>query len=195
VKVPNIIFPKMKISITSMVFVAMVRTVPAKPDQSTVHLKPTLHKGPVQIETLSVPGNLDGFKINTSTNSSSFDYWWFDLLSEKDDAALNVVFYNAGDIGNPQPLAVEISGSWPNGTTFWQRSLEPEGAEISNCQMGISGEWKGLRAKFSGTSLSKPNVNYRLEFDSPALGIMGKVKLNSVRFTNLYLILRSWMTS
>ncbi|KAI9172732.1 Tyrosinase family protein asqI [Paramyrothecium foliicola] len=153
----------MKITSAAVLPLAVLQLVPAKPERRTVQLEPKMNNKPVSIETLSVPGNLDGFKIQASANKSSFDYWWFDLVSEKDDAALNVVFYNTGDIGNPQLLAL----------------LETEGAEIANSERGVSGHWKALGAKFSGTNLANPNVKYQLDINSPELGITGKMKLKS----------------
>ncbi|KAI1360748.1 hypothetical protein F5Y08DRAFT_316742 [Xylaria arbuscula] len=145
----------------------------------TIQLQPSLYDGPVNIETLSVPGNLDGPKMKTSANMSSFDYWWFDAVSTTDDAALNIVFYNAGDTGNPQPLAVEISGVFPNGTRFYNQVLETTGAEISYGVNGVFGYWKGIGAKFRGTNLEKPNVEYNVEFDPPGLDVFGKLTLKS----------------
>lgn len=142
-----------------------------------------MYNGTTTIEELSVAGNLDGAKFNTSENSTSFDYWWFDVVSAENDAALNIVFYNAGDIGNPQPLAVEVSGTFAKGTVFFNQVLEPTGAEISNGPEGISGVWKGLGASFCGTNLEEANVTYELNFDSlSSLGLNGTVKLNSVSF-------------
>lgn len=148
-----------------------------------ISVEPVMYNGVITIEELSVAGNLDGAKFNTSANSTSFDYWWFDVVSAENDAALNIVFYNAGDIGNPQPLAVEVSGTFPNGTVFFNQVLEPTGAEISNGPEGISGVWRGLGASFRGTNLEETNVTYELNFDSlSALGLNGTVKLSSVSF-------------
>ncbi|RYP62738.1 hypothetical protein DL769_007197 [Monosporascus sp. CRB-8-3] len=126
--------------------------------------------------------------MTTSANSSSYDYWWFSLVSTEDASALNLVFYNAGDIGNPQPLAVEVSGLFPNGTRFLTQVLEPEGAVISNGPQGISAQWLGLKAGFRGTNLEKPNVTYEVNFDSPELGIVGNIELKSVSELSLTII-------
>ncbi|EXK80641.1 hypothetical protein FOQG_14847 [Fusarium oxysporum f. sp. raphani 54005] len=145
----------------------------------TVYLAPELHNGSVTIETLSVAGNLDGFKMNTSANASSYDYWWFDVVSEEDDTALNIVFYNAGDIGNPQPIAVEISGVFSNGTRFLNQVLSPDGATVSNGPRGVRGSWLDGRATFRGTNLEKKNVKYEVKFRSPELGVFGDIQLKS----------------
>ncbi|KAH7143428.1 hypothetical protein EDB81DRAFT_884042 [Dactylonectria macrodidyma] len=145
----------------------------------TVYIPPTMHEGATTIEELSTVGNLDGFKIQTAANSSSYDYWWFDLVSTTDDAALNIVFYNAGDIGNPQPTAVEVSGVFANGTRFLNQILSPYGAVISNGPDGVSGQWLGTGASFRGTNLEEPDITYQVKFDSPKLGVEGTVQLQS----------------
>ena len=146
-----------------------------------LHLSPEMYNGSVVVEDLSVAGNLDGAKMRTTSNSSSFDYWWFDLVSTTDGAAVNVVFYNAGDVGLDKPLSVEISGTFPNGTTFWNHVIETKGATISNGPRGIDAQWKNLGAGFRGTSLEQPTVEYEVKLDSPQLGVVGDIVLKSVR--------------
>lgn len=145
-----------------------------------VFFEPAFYDGPVTIETTSVAGNLDGFKMGTSANTTSYDYWWFDLVSMSDKSAVNIVFYNAGDIGNSQPLAVEASGVFANGTRFFNQILSPGGATISNGPDGISAWWNGTGAGFRGTSLDSQHVQYDLTFDSPELGVVGQIQLKSV---------------
>ncbi|KAF2993485.1 hypothetical protein E8E14_001883 [Neopestalotiopsis sp. 37M] len=145
----------------------------------TVFLEPAFYDGPVSVELTSVAGNLDGNKMNTSANLTSYDYWWFDLVSTSDKSAVNIVFYNAGDIGNAQPLAVEVSGVFANGTRYFNQVLSPDGATISNGPDGISAWWNGTGAGFQGTSLEAENAQYNVTFDSPELGVFGTIQLNS----------------
>ncbi|KAH8888945.1 hypothetical protein GQ53DRAFT_723713 [Thozetella sp. PMI_491] len=145
----------------------------------TVFFEPAFYDGPVNMETSSVDGNLDGFKMRTSANTSSYDYWWFDLVSTSDKSAVNIVFYNAGDIGNAQPLAVEVSGVFANGTSYFSQILSPGGSTISNGPDGISAWWNGTGAGFQGTSLNAGQVQYNVTFDSPGLGVVGTIQLNS----------------
>lgn len=121
----------------------------------TINIPPTIYNGSVAIETLSIPGNLDGFKVRTAANLTSYDYWWLDFVSTTDDTALNIVFYNAGNIGNSQPVAVEVSGVLANGTRFFNHTLAPYGAVISNGSDGVFGHWVGIGATFRGTNLDK----------------------------------------
>lgn len=83
-----------------------------------------------------------------------------------DDSAINVVIYNAGDFGNSQSLAVEISGTYANGTRFFDQALDAKGTSSRNDQTGIYGECKGISAQFSGSDLGRPNVENELRFGS-----------------------------
>lgn len=145
-----------------------------------LQLLPEMYNGSVSVEVSSVAGNLDGAKMRTTSNSSSFDYWWFDMVSTMDSAAVNVVFYNAGDIGLDKPLSVEISGTFSNGTTFWNHVIETRGAFLSNDPDGIKAQWEGVGAGFDGSNLEKPNVEYKVKLDSPQLGVHGNITLKAV---------------
>jgi hypothetical protein len=146
-----------------------------------VYIPPAYHNGSVSVEGLSVPGNLDGFKMRTAANRTSFDFWYFDAFSKTTGAAINIVFFNTGDFAeNPNPLAVQISGTYDNGTEFFAQALASKGAVLKNDEEGVSGDWKGAGASFSGTNLNKPNVTYEIILDSPSIGIKGTFVLKSV---------------
>jgi hypothetical protein len=145
-----------------------------------VYIPPTYHQGNVTVEGLSMPGNLDGFKMRTAANRTSFDFWYFVAFSQTTGAAINIVF-NTGDFAtNANPLAVQISGTFDNGTQFSAQSLASQGAVVKNNREGVSGDWKGSGASFNGTSLDKPNVKYEIVLNSPSIGINGIFVLNSV---------------
>jgi hypothetical protein len=146
-----------------------------------VYIPPAYHNGSVSVEGLSQPGNLDGFKMRTAANRTSFDLWYFDAFSKTTGAAINIVFYNTGDFAaNPHPLAVQVSGTFDNGTQFSAQAMASEGAVLKNDQQGVSGDWKGSGASFNGTNLNKPNVKYEIRFDSPSIGVKGTFVLQSV---------------
>jgi hypothetical protein len=144
-------------------------------------IPPAYRNGSVSVENLSVPGNLDGFKMRTAANRTSFDFWYFDAFSKTTGAAINIVFFNTGDFAtNSIPLAVQISGTYDNGTQFSAQALASEGVILKNGEEGVSGDWKGAGASFKGTSLAKPNVTYEIQIDSPSIGIKGTFVLKSV---------------
>ncbi|KAB8251375.1 hypothetical protein F9C07_2281331 [Aspergillus flavus] len=145
-----------------------------------LYLPPVYHNGSVEVENFSVPGNLDGFKMKTPANSTSFDFWYFDAFSRNTSAAINIVFFNTGDFAaNPHPLTVQISGTFDNGTQFSGEALASEGAFITNDESGITGNWLGSGASFYGTNLEKPNVEYVVKLNSPSIGVRGTFKLKS----------------
>lgn len=147
-----------------------------------LYLPPVYHNGSVEVEGLSVPGNLDGFKMRTSANRTSFDFWYFDAFSRNTSAAINVVFFNTGDFAaNPHPLTVQVSGTLHNGTQFSGEALASGGALITNDESGITGNWLGSGASFYGTHLEKPNVEYVVKLNSPGIGVNGTLRLKSVR--------------
>ena len=146
-----------------------------------LYLPPVYHNGSVEVENFSVPGNLDGFKMKTPANTTSFDFWYFDAFSRNTSAAINIVFFNTGDFAaNPHPLTVQISGTFDNGTQFSGEALASEGAFITNDESGITGNWLGSGASFYGTNLEKPNVEYVVKLNSPSIGVRGTFKLKSV---------------
>ncbi|KAF7593580.1 hypothetical protein BBP40_011200 [Aspergillus hancockii] len=145
-----------------------------------VYIPPVYHNGSVEVEGLSVPGNLDGFKMKTPASRQSFDFWYFDAISRTTSAAINIVFFNTGDFAaNPHPLTVQISGTFDNGSEFSGEALASGGAVITNDEGGVTGNWLGAGASFHGTNLDKPNVEYVIKLDSPNIGVKGTFKLKS----------------
>lgn len=147
---------------------------------STVHVPPTFLNGSISMENFSVAGNLDGSKMTTAANKTSFDFWYFDAMSTSDDAAINIVFFNTDNLKSPSPLAVQISGTFPNDTQFSGQTLASDGADIRNDEHGVSGNWSGAGASFRGTNLEDANAEYEITFDAPSIGLEGTVKLQSV---------------
>lgn len=147
---------------------------------SILEISPAYLNGSVHVETLSVPGNLDGPKIQSSANRSSFDFWYFGAVSSSNNAGVIITFFNSAELGNESPLSVQVSGSFPNGTLFSGEALATSNAVISNCSGGISGVWGGTGASFRGADLHKPNVEYDILLDMPSIGIKGTVALKSV---------------
>ncbi|KAL4745439.1 hypothetical protein BDW72DRAFT_211316 [Aspergillus terricola var. indicus] len=145
-----------------------------------LYIPPVYHNGSVEVEGLSVAGNLDGPKMRTAANRTSFDFWYFDAFSTSTKAAINIVFYNTGDFAaNPNPLAVQVSGTFDNGTQFSGQVFASKGVVIDSDEDGISASWDGSGASFRGTSLEKPNPEYNIKLDSPSIGITGSVRLQA----------------
>ncbi|KAL0932344.1 uncharacterized protein CTRU02_213297 [Colletotrichum truncatum] len=152
---------------------------PAGNNTHVLELPPRYHNGSVTVEHLSVAGNLDGFKMSTPAARASADFWYFDVFSKSTNQTLNIVFFNSGEFSEyPHPLAVQISGVYPNGTDFYYEALANDGVTLSNGFQGISGDWKGI-GSFKGSALDKPDVEYIISIDSDQMDIKGNLSFKS----------------
>ncbi|KAJ0120182.1 Tyrosinase family protein asqI [Diaporthe amygdali] len=153
------------------------------PSNLTTHsidLAPVYTNGTVSVEHLSVAGNLDGFKMVTPAARKSADFWYFDVFSSASNQTLNIVFFNSGEFSQyPHPLAVQVSGVYANGTSFYFEALADLGVSLTNGPDGITGEWKGI-GSFKGSALDEPNVEYTINLDSPQMDIYGTIVFKSV---------------
>jgi hypothetical protein len=147
---------------------------------SLLSIPPAYNNGTVTVEELSVAGNLDGPKLETAANRSSFDFWYFGAMSSTNKASVIVTFFNSAELGNKIPLSVQVSGSFPNGSLFTGEALATADAVLSDCSGAIAGSWGGTGASFTGTALDKPNVEYHIRLDMIDIGVKGTVTLKSV---------------
>ncbi|KZL68538.1 hypothetical protein CI238_00265 [Colletotrichum incanum] len=145
-----------------------------------LELSPNYTNGTVTVEHLSVAGNLDGFKMLTPAARKSADFWYFDVFSKSTNQTLNIVFFNTGEFSQyPHPLAVQVSGVYPNGTDFYYEALADAGVRLTNGPRGINGDWKGV-GSFRGSSLNKPNVEYLINIESEEMGIYGSISFRAI---------------
>jgi hypothetical protein len=139
----------------------------------------------------------DGPKIDF-VNGTSFDWWYFDAVSSDGTYQLTVTFYTtvATTLGFATGFGttnfVTFTAMYPNGTEYQQFGFAGP-VVISDGLFGIEGNWTGTGFTFQGTAdLSY----YRIDIDSPALGIEGSLTFNSVcvlrvTFHNSILLLTS----
>lgn len=153
------------------------------PHPNTIYLPPQYSNTTPSIEHLSTPGNLDGFKMLVPAARASADFWYFDVVSASTNQTLNIVFFNSGEFAQyPHPLAVQISGTFSNGSDFYRKAMADEGVLITNGPSGVRGEWHGV-GSFEGTPLDRPDVKYTIRIGSPAMGVQGTVIFDSVSNT------------
>ncbi|KAI0468581.1 hypothetical protein F4859DRAFT_524159 [Xylaria cf. heliscus] len=146
----------------------------------TLNLQPLYYNDPVSIEDLSIAGNLDGFKMSTPAARKSTDLWYFDVVSAATNQTLNIVFFNSGEFTQyPSPLAVQVSGTFANGTDFYYEALANQGVTITNGANGIKGDWKGI-GSFIGSAPDNPDVEYVIDLDSAEMDIRGSIKFQSI---------------
>ncbi|WYZ37662.1 hypothetical protein EsH8_II_001168 [Colletotrichum jinshuiense] len=143
-----------------------------------------LINGTSTAEVMSLAGNLDGPKMKPGINDTTFDWWYFDVVSTtSQNESLTIVFYNSGpqSLGNPGgPLSIQVTGVFANGTTFATLVDATGGATFKNDENGISSVWNGAFASFSGTSLDHRNPEYTVTIDNSAIGVNGTLTLRSL---------------
>lgn len=96
-------------------------------------------------------------------NATSFEWWYFDAVSQNGEQEITVVFYRSQLFrALPEINYVEVAIVWPNGTT----SLYEFGADsssVTTAGYGASGVWNGTGLSFTGTSTLS---EYTITFDS-----------------------------
>ena len=134
---------------------------------------------------VSGTSGLDGPKVQPN-NATSFDWWYFDAVSEDSLSSVVIVFYLSTDLGFPfllplSAISVDIFVSFDDGTLLFfplndLPSTDGEAIVVTDGD-GSSGYWKSTGFQWTGTS----NMSqYVVTIDSPVLGITGSLTLNSV---------------
>lgn len=125
--------------------------------------------------------NLDGPQLS-SINSTSWDWWYFDVISSDLNTSLVIVFYTALPSGFPflSPSAdvtvIGIYVTFPNGTQT-NINLDATEAVVTTIEDGSCGVFEGSGAAWFGT----PNMSsYLVAIDAPASGIVGNFQLSSI---------------
>ena len=128
----------------------------------------------------------DAFHLS-ALNSTSFQWWYFDIIpgpstcALHQDIALTIVFYATTDFAFPRDppsdltTVVNIEVRLPNGAQ-WSQNLAASEAVVVSENLGASGDWKGSGASFSGCEEAKI---YTINIDNEAEGVKGTVKLKS----------------
>ena len=129
----------------------------------------------------SANDNLDGPQLS-AVNSTSFDWWYFDVVSPDLLTSLTVVFFttlNSSFPFVPPSSNVDVIGvfySFPNGTcdSIFIYALE---ANITIDDNGSSGQYVGTGTSWSGS----PDLSrYEINVNSPEHGISGTFTLDTL---------------
>lgn len=135
---------------------------------------------------VSGTSGLDSPKVHPN-NATTFDWWYFDAVSEDSLSSVVIVFYLSTDLGFPfllpgSAISVDIFVSFDDGTYLFfplnNLPLTAGEATVVTDGNGSSGVWESTGFQWTGLSnLSQ----YVVTIDSPSLGISGSLTLNSVR--------------
>ncbi|KAJ6570568.1 hypothetical protein DFH09DRAFT_1362677 [Mycena vulgaris] len=130
----------------------------------------------------STSSALDAPKIRP-VNSSAFDWWYFDVVSNDPSslASVVVVFYTTTATAFPflppsdSVTLAQIAISFPNGTNF-EALATADGATVTTDDNVSSGDWHGSGFKWthSGDSV------YTVVVDAPDIGVKGTIRFSSV---------------
>jgi hypothetical protein len=171
----------------------LIRTVLST---ETLVVPNTIQTGTSTAQFVSGVSGLDGPKIQPN-NATTFDWWYFDAVSEDSLSSIVIVFYLSTDLGFPfllplSAVSVDIFVSFQDGTLLFLPindlpSTAGEATIVTDGD-GSSGYWESTG--FQWTSMSDMS-QYTVTIDSPLLGISGSLVLNSVRTNNIPLCVYS----
>lgn len=129
----------------------------------------------------------DGPKLS-SVNSTVFDWWYFDAVSEDGQDQVSVIFFHTD--GTAQGFAqgfgtvnyILFTARFSNGTIY-EQLLPGTTSTVTTSGDGASGVWSGTGAEFHGT----PDLSrYTVILEDLGLDISGSMSLKSVCQDHLY---------
>ncbi len=131
--------------------------------------------------TSTVDGPFDGPKVKP-VNSTSFDWWYFDVVDEDASQSCTFAFYSTASSGlgfGPELESinwVHVSGAFSNGTRF-DFVLPASTSVVATNGDGSAGSWDGSGISWVGT----PDLlQYIVTAADPTTGVSGTMKLSSV---------------
>jgi hypothetical protein len=125
-------------------------------------------------------------------NATTWEWWYFDAVSNDQTYQVVIVFYTASTSGfaflppKPNELPVQITVGIPGSPSFTPGGIQNEWAyatqaEVATSGQGASGQWNGTGISFEGTAdLSR----YVIKVDAPNMGPNGGIK-GCVTFTSV----------
>ncbi|KAI9816472.1 MAG: hypothetical protein M1827_001604 [Pycnora praestabilis] len=139
------------------------------------------YNGSTYAQFISGASGLDGPKIHP-VNDTSFDWWYFDTVSEDQKTSVVVSFFTStsdaffalGD--EPDVVSVDLWVSFPNGTIYTPFVNATE-AVVVTVGDGTTGYWEGTGMSWTST----PDLSYYVvNVNAPNLGIYGSLVLQSI---------------
>lgn len=140
----------------------------------------TAATGPSIANFVSTQFNLDGPQVSPITNSS-WDWWYFDVLSEDLKTSLVIVFYTALPSAFPFLLnptnvtTIGVYASFADGTIF-AAYIDVDEAVVVTAGDGSSGVYDGQAAWLGAPDMS----SYQIIINSPENGVVGTFNLFSI---------------
>jgi hypothetical protein len=145
---------------------------------------PLLYAGPSEVQFTSCASGADSPRVNP-INATTFDWWYFDAVSDDGTQALTIIFFTSSYIGFSfnianavDPLNVYVFANTGSGLPV-SFPVVATSVTINTVGNGASGNWTDSGISFEGASdLS----TYTVTFDKTALnlGIEGMFTLTTV---------------
>jgi hypothetical protein len=150
---------------------------------NTNTFSPILYDGPSQVQFTSCPSQADGPRV-FPINATTFDWWYFDAVSEDGTQALTVIFFTSSFVGfsfDPisaiDPLNIWIFSNFGDGIPAVNLPVAATSVTTTSDGNGVSGDWTGSGISFVGA----PDLStYEITFNNTLVGLTGTFKLNSV---------------
>lgn len=172
------------------VFLAFIGTFGLLVETASAYPNPPFSIVPAPISNLTsqVQFQSSSFGLDSphvkSVNATTWDWWYFDVVSPDQKTSVVIVFYTApatGFVFNKAPandiLLASLNVAIPGSPEFFSGGAFAEEAIIVSQGNGASGDWRGTGFEFVGA----PDLSsYTILVDSPKLGLKGEVTLKSV---------------
>lgn len=120
----------------------------------------------------------------TPVNSTSWDWWYFDVVSEDAQSSAVVVFYTAPETGfvfaqapTQNILEVSLALKLPGNSDLIYIANFAEKATVVTVKNGASGEWTGTGFSFEG---SPDMTEYTISIDDEKNSVKGRITFHSV---------------
>jgi hypothetical protein len=150
-------------------------------DKETTFIPAAVQPGPSNGQFVSSANGLDAPKV-IPINSSAYDWWYFDAVSDDAEESIVILFYTVSVAGfafgsNPTTVdSVSINAQFRNGTSF-SASIPASNATIVTVEDGTTGDFGGAGCGWTST----PDMTqYMITVDAPSYGVQGTFQLDSV---------------
>jgi hypothetical protein len=171
----------------SCVLLALACRGSAQCPAESLSFSPILYAGPSEVQFTSCDSGADSPRV-FPINATTFDWWYFDAVSDDGTQALTVIFFTSSFLGFSfdllnaiDPLNVYIFANTGSGTPI-SFPVAATSVTIDTVGDGASGDWVGSGISFQGA----PDLStYTLTFDKTLLnlGIEGTFTLKTVSAT------------
>lgn len=164
------------------------------PKQVTTY-SPILSPGPSDVLFTSCASGADGPRVYP-INGTTFDWWYFDAVSDDGEHALTVIFFTSSFVGFSfdllnaiDPLNVYVF--YNNGGDGFSFPISSTSVTIKLDGDGASGDWTGSGASFQGAAdLSTYKVTFKKTLLNPS--VEGTFTLKSVSLNHVFAGTACW---